>query len=391
VKFGSAAIFRLTTPFHHFMKSQLHVGTRKGLFLLERDGASWRIVRTSFLGVSVPMLLGDPRDGTLYAAVEHGHFGTKFHASTDHGVTWEERACPVYPPKAEGEEDVIDPMRQKPVPRTLEKIWALEAGGADEPGVLWCGTIPGGLFKSIDSGRSWSIVESLWNRPERRKWFGGGADWPGIHSICVDPRDARHVTIAISCGGVWTTRDGGATWQVLGKGIINDYMPPDQQEVPESQDPHRIVACPSAPDVMWMQHHNGIFVSQDAGASWRRITEVKPSVFGFVVAVHPKDAQRAWFVPGVKDEMRIACDGAVCVTETRDGGATFTAHRAGLPQEHAYHLVYRHCLDVSGDGRVLAFGSTTGSLWASADSGQSWVRISAELPPIYCVKFSGGR
>ena len=42
------------------------------------------------------MLLHDPRDGTLYAAVEHGHFGTKFHASRDGGATWEERASAAY-------------------------------------------------------------------------------------------------------------------------------------------------------------------------------------------------------------------------------------------------------------------------------------------------------
>ena len=372
------------------MKNLLHVGTRKGLFVLARDGSRWRIVRTAFLGVQVPMLLSDPRDGTLYAAVEHGHFGTKFHASTDGGATWEERAVPVYPPKAEGEADIIDPMRQKPVPRSLEKIWALEPGGVNEPGVLWCGTIPGGLFRSADGGKSWAIVQSLWDRPERKRWFGGGADWPGIHSICVDPRDARHVTIAVSCAGVWATRDSGATWEILGKGLVNDYLPPEQQQEPEGQDPHRLVACPAAPDVMWIQHHNGIFHSTDAGANWQRIAGVQPSGFGFAVVVHPRDPRRAWFVPGVKDEFRFACDGAVCVTETRDGGASFTAHRAGLPQEHAYHLVYRHCLAISGDGATLAFGSTTGSLWASADSGQTWERLSAELPPIYCVRLAAG-
>ena len=371
------------------MNSTLHVGTRKGFFQIERSGGKWRIARASFLGVPVPMLLHDPRDGTLFAAAEHGHFGTKFHASSDGGATWEERACPTYPPKPGDVPDIIDPMRQKPVPWSLEKIWSLETGSATEPGTLWCGTIPGGLFKSTDSGRSWAIVQSLWENPARRKWFGGGADWPGIHSICVDPRDPRHITIAVSCAGVWATRDGGATWQVLGKGLVNDYMPPDQADSPDGQDPHRVVACPVAPDVMWMQHHCGIFVSADSGANWKRIENVQPSAFGFAVAVHPRDPKRAWFVPGMKDIQRHACDGAVCVTETRDGGASFAAHRAGLPQEHAYHIAYRHCLDIAGDGSTLAFGSTTGSLWASTDSGANWERISAELPPIYCVRFSG--
>ena len=29
--------------------------------------------------------------------------------------------------------------------------------------------------------------------PERNKWLGGGADIPGIHSICVDPRSSQTV------------------------------------------------------------------------------------------------------------------------------------------------------------------------------------------------------
>lgn len=213
------------------MSTTLHLGTRKGHFAIEKNGKGWKVAHSSFLGVQVPMLLPDARDSKLHAAVEHGHFGTKIHTSSDSGATWEERACPTYPPKPEGTPDILCPMRQTPVPWNLEKIWSLEAGGADEPGVLWCGTIPGGLFKSTDGGASWNLVESLWNRPERAKWFGGGYDWPGIHSICVDPRNSKRVVLAISCGGVWETLDGGETWDRYGKGLVADFMPPGQRKI----------------------------------------------------------------------------------------------------------------------------------------------------------------
>src|SRR5919108_87764 len=71
--------------------------------------------------------------------------------------------------------------------------WALEAGGDGDPDGLWCGTIPGGLFRSDDRGKSWQLVRSLWDHPKRREWFGGGAEFPGIHSICVEPGDGRRV------------------------------------------------------------------------------------------------------------------------------------------------------------------------------------------------------
>lgn len=367
--------------------SPLFLGTRKGLFIATRGEDGWKITHTAFLGTSVPMLLPDARDGRLYAAVEHGHFGTKLHASADGGATWEETGCPVYPPKPAGVADTLCPMRQTPVPWNLEKIWSLEAGGADQPGVLWCGTIPGGLFKSTDAGATWSLVESLWNDPLRAQWFGGGYDWPGIHSICVDPRDSQRLLIAISCGGVWETRDGGTTWQISGEGLVATFVPPDQMDNPAIQDAHRISRCAAQPDVIWMQHHNGIFRSQDAGRTWAQITNVQPSDFGFVVAAHPTDPLSAWFVPGQGDDQRTAPGGSACVTRTRDGGQTFQASRSGLPQDHAYHLVYRHGLEASRDASLLAFGSTTGSVWISEDGGESWQRLSADLPPVYCVRF----
>ena len=72
---------------------------------------------------------------------------------------------------------------------------------------------------------------------------------------------------------------------------------------------------------------------------------------------------------------------------TRDGGATLEPLRQGLPQEHAYHLVYRHAQTISDNGHTLAFGSTTGSVWISEDGGNSWDRLSAELPRVYCVRW----
>ena len=365
----------------------LYLGTRKGLLEARRGPGGWQITRASFVGVPISMLLPDARDGTLYAALDHGHYGPKLQASTDGGATWQERTCPAFPPKPEDAPEVLCPMRQKPVPWSVEKLWALEAGGADQPGLLWCGTIPGGLFVSKDSGATWSLVENLWNAPQRAKWFGGGYDWPGIHSICVDPRDSRRVLLAISCGGVWETRDTGATWQCIGHGLEADFMPPDQAGDPDIQDAHRIALCAAAPDHVWMQHHNGIFVSANGGHQWQRKRNGNPSDFGFAVAVHPQDPQTAWFVPGQKDEHRVPVDAALAVMRTRDGGATFEPLRKGLPQEHAYHLTYRHGLDVAADGRTLAFGTTTGSVWISEDAGDSWVRLSCDLPPVYCVRF----
>jgi len=367
------------------MASQLLLGTRKGLFFLSRGNAKtpFRVDHVAFVGSQVPMFLPDGRDGSVYAALALGHFGAKLHRGSADGKSWQECAAPAYPAEPVATSSDATP---KPGAAALELIWSLEAAGRDA-GSLWCGTIPGGLFRSDDAGKTWQLNEPLWNQPKRKEWMGGGMDKPGIHSICVDPRDARHVTVGVSCGGVWDTSDAGRTWDCKATGMRAAYMPPDRQYDPHVQDPHRVVQSPADPRVMWAQHHNGIFHTTNGGDAWHELT-AKPSSFGFAVAVHPAEPQTAWFVPAQSDENRVPVDGRIVVTRTRDGGRSFQVLDRGLPQANAWHIVFRHALDVDARGQSLAFGSTTGSLWTSDDAGDNWQCISSDLPPIYCVRFT---
>jgi photosystem II stability/assembly factor-like uncharacterized protein len=365
------------------VSDQLLVSTRKGLFTVCRNTAHWEIATVDFLGDNVSITLFDQRDRRCYAALDHGHFGVKLHRSTATG--WEEIAAPSYPPQPNGYEEYD--MWGRPLKWSTARIWALEAGGPHEPGVLWCGTQPGGLFRSTDHGRSWEIVHSLWEHPKRKQWLGGGADLPGIHSICVDPRDSRRVCVAVSTGGIWFTEDGGDSWAQRGEGMRAEHVPPELTHDPIAQDVHCLVQCAAAPHRMWVQHHNGIFVSSDEGRTFTEVTDVEPSTFGFAVGVHPRDPDTAWFVPQIKDEKRIPSGGKLVVTRTRDGGRTFEILTNGLPQSHAYDVVYRHSLALDRSGDRLAFGSTTGGLWVTEDQGDSWACVTHTLPPVYAVRF----
>ncbi|WP_211474385.1 WD40/YVTN/BNR-like repeat-containing protein [Collimonas humicola] len=361
------------------MSDRAWIATRKGLFELVRRAGKWDFAATAFLGEPVTMMLPDPRDGSLYAALNLGHFGVKLHRRDAGSEQWAEIAAPSYPIKPADSADPVD--------WTLRFIWSLACGGADEPGVLWAGTLPGGLFRSPDRGASWTLVQSLWEAPERSEWFGGGYDVPGLHSICVDPRDSRHILVGISCGGAWVTHDGGASWSPSAKGMRATYMPPERADDQRIQDPHRIARAAGAPEKLWCQHHNGIWRSTNAGADWQEITEVPLSNFGFAVAVHPNDGDTAWFVPAVADQTRIPVDAALAVTRTVDGGKSFSVLRTGLPQQHCYDLIYRHGLAVADDGRTLLMASTTGGVWLSENGGDSWRTISSSMPPAYAVCF----
>jgi hypothetical protein len=366
------------------MSDTLAVSTRKGLFWIKRTGKTWSVDRADFLGDNVTLTLCDHRDGRRYAALDHGHFGVKVHRSTATG--WEETPAPAYPPKPEGLEE--NDMWGRPLPWSTVRIWALKAGGNDQPGVLWCGTLPGGLFRSTDHGSTWEIVRSLWDHPKRTQWMGGGADLPGLHSIIVDPRNSKRVWIAVSTGGIWLTEDSGATWVQRGEGMRADHVPPEKTNDPIAQDVHCLVQCPAATDRFWVQHHNGIFVSSDEARNFTEIMKAGPSTFGFAVAVHPREPDTAWFVPEIKDEKRIPDGGKLAVTRTRDGGKSFDTLTKGLPQSHAYDVIYRHALAIDTSGDRLAMGSTTGGVWVSENQGDSWTEIIHTLPPVYAVTFA---
>ena len=339
-----------------------HVSTRKGLFTLERGARGWQVARTSFLGDNVTVMSHDPRDGALYAALNHGHFGVKLHRSRDGGASWQPIASPVYPPKPEGYVPKT-PVEGTPADWSLKLVWTLEPGGADEPGVLWCGTLPGGLFRSEDHGETWSLNRPLWDDPQREQWFGGGADHPGIHSVCVDPRDStpRQDRRLVR----WRVDDARRGSDVGARRPPACAPSSCHRSGSSSRTSRTRIAWRSAATARTCSGCSITTASSartDGGASWSEITGVEPSTFGFAVAAHPDDPQTAWFVPAVKDESALSRSTARWSSRApATAASTFDVLREGLPQEHAYDLVYRHALDVDPSGTVLAFGSTTGS------------------------------
>ena len=336
--------------------------------------------------------------------LKHGHFGSKLHRSDDDGRSWTELPAPAFPADAAGAP-------------TLFQIWTLEAGGADEPGRLWAGALPAGLFVSADRGEHWQQVSALWNVPEREKWFGGGYDDAGIHSIPPDPRDpnaSSSPSPAAACGTAPTPATAGrcaaTAWSPP---ICRRNWPARRRRrtrIAWRAAPPRPTRCGCStiaassaqptPALSWTQLKLPMddFGFAVAGASERsadgvvrpqpaHLTQLKlPVTISASPSPRIRDPLTAWFVPAIKDELRVPRDGALAVTRTRDGGKTWQSFRAGLPQRDAYDLIYRHGLDVDATGNQLAMGSTTGSLWVSENAGEGWQLVNAHLPPVYAVR-----
>src|SRR5256885_10787730 len=153
------------------MSDRLYVATRKGVFTIERrkgrPRARWAIPRADFLAANASVVLPDRREGAVYVALGHGHFGVKLHRSRNRGRQWEPCATPAYPPKPEGIED-REPNSGKPIPWSTELVWALEAGHDTEPGTLWCCQLPGGLVRSQDRRAAGQLAQAPRGPPQAR-------------------------------------------------------------------------------------------------------------------------------------------------------------------------------------------------------------------------------
>ena len=75
------------------------------------------------------------------------------------------------------------------------------------------------------------------------------------------------------------------------------------------------------------------------------------------------------------------------VHATIAGADTWNEQANGLP-DRAWDFPFRHALDVAPDGETLAFGTTSGNLYATSDGGASWEAVSNSLPLIYSVRFA---
>jgi photosystem II stability/assembly factor-like uncharacterized protein len=160
------------------------------------------------------------------------------------------------------------------------------------------------------------------------------------------------------------------------------YLPNPDAEI--GHDPHLLLACETAPSVLWQQNHCGIFRSENGGKNWQDVTDKNGVAnYGFALAIDPENPNRAWVIPALSDEMRVPHDLALCVCRTDDGGKTWLQLREGLPQQHCFDIIFRHAF--VHKNRTLAFGTTTGNLFLSDDEGDSWRCLSSHLPRIDAV------
>jgi hypothetical protein len=266
---------------------------------------------------------------------------------------------------------------------TLERVWTIVAG---DDGALHAGGDPGVLFTSRDGGVTWELNRALWEHPSRPRWQPGGGGLC-LHSIVPWPGQPERVAVGISAAGVWLTDDAGASWRSGNAGLVARYLPDDAPDDQIALCVHRMHRSPARPERLFLQFHGGVYRSDDAGETWMDIGAGLPSDFGFPLAVDPADPDSAYVIPLTADTDRVTPDGRVRVYETRDAGATWTPRGDGLPARHAYLTILREAFVWAGAAETLElyFGATSGDLFASADAGATWSQAATRLPPVLSV------
>jgi photosystem II stability/assembly factor-like uncharacterized protein len=355
--------------------TELLLGTRKGLFVLEGEpGSEFEVKARAFAGDPVEYAIRDPRSGRVYASVTSPFYGPKVHYSDDLGGEWEQATGIELPETGD---------------HALERIWVIVPGAAD--GQVFAGGDPGALFESRDGGASFSLNRALFEHPTRPTWQPG-AGGLCLHSIVTWPGEPERLALGISAAGVFLTDDGGGSWRRGNEGLVARYVPEDAPPEEIAYCVHRLHRAPLLPERIFMQFHGGVYRSDDAGATWNDIANGLPSDFGFPLALDPADPDSAYVIPLVADVDRVTPDGRVRVFETRDAGASWTARGDGLPGEEAYLTILREAFDWTGEGEGLElyFGATSGAVYGSGDGGRSWFSVAEHLPPVLSVAASGG-
>ena len=343
----------------------LYLGTIDGQVYQSTDGArTWlRLSNFNRSGIYIDHIIVDPRDSKVVYVAAHKHKEPGgFFKSTDGGETWTE--------SAELKTEALHSLSQSP----------------SDPNTLIAGSNRG-VYRSIDSGDTWAQLPT-----------SAYPDIRNVESIAVDPRDANAIYVG-TWHLPWKTEDGGQTWKSIKTGMIDD------------SDVFAIEVDETRPDHVIASACSGIYESQNAGASWRKVQGIPsqsrrtrdimqhpaiPSTIfagtteGFwrstnggdswmlttsrtleinAIAVHRKDPQTIYI--GTNN---------YGVMVSRDGGKNFTPSNEGYSGRRAYSLMP----DREKPGRIYASTINTatggGFFFVSNDSGATWQPSMRNMP-----------
>jgi len=207
------------------------------------------------------------------------------------------------------------------------------------------------LYRTRDTGRTWDLTID-------------GIEATVIHAVRGSPADPMLVHLGMGDNGYFRSTDGGQTYQVVATNIGNNIKDIAVSPV----NPDRVYAV-GPHNYGW--HANQVFISDDAGASWRR------SAMKGLPDMSRHRCNTVAAGVGSADEVWLAVSGAVQpngggVYRSTDVGQTWAWASRGLPEGKALFRseiwVVGREIAVGVDGTVLCASHSAGGVYRLDDA-----------------------
>ncbi len=208
--------------------------------------------------------------------------------STDAGATWSEQTT------ADQLHNVS--CLTQDVRAGKRNIWYYGTGElyGDSPSATGAFYLGNGIFKSLDSGKTWqSLPSTASNSPQKFDSF-----WDMIWKIVIDPsRQDSDVVYAASLGTVFQSVDGGSTWKTVLGGGTNYSLFADITVTRNG------VAYATLGKEKNTNTLGGIYRSVD-GVKWTNITPAgfPANFYRVVIGVNPSNENEVYFLGVSKNE-----------------------------------------------------------------------------------------
>jgi len=247
-------------------------------------------------------------------------------------------------------------------------------GVPSQPKTFYMGVASGGLFKTTDSGATWTPITD------------GKIPLGSTGSIAVADSDPNVIYLGtgsdgvrsnVSTGrGVYKSTDAGETWKFVG--LYNTGQIGAVRIHPANPD---IVWVAAGGDAFRSNEERGIFKTIDGGKTWRKVLFISDAVGAMDVELQPGNPNvvYAWMSHLERKPWTIISgsrEGGFY--KSTDGGEHFTKIANGLPNE----LIGKANLAVTAanPSRIYALieAKPGGGFYRSEDAGQTWALINSQ-------------
>jgi len=208
--------------------------------------------------------------------------------STDAGATWSEQTTS---DQLHNVSCLVQDVRAG-----KRNIWYYGTGEVygDSPSATGAFYLGNGIFKSLDSGKTWqSLPSTASNTPQSFNSF-----WDMIWNIAIDPsRQDSDIIYAASLGTIFQSIDGGSTWKTVLGGGSNYSLYADITVTRNG------VAYATLGKEEKTNTKGGIYRSLD-GVTWTNITPAgfPANFFRVVISVNPSNENEVYFLGESENE-----------------------------------------------------------------------------------------